>query len=340
MPSHRWMGLGTAEMSESQAQGWADVDGVAEADLAVMFTQVVCVTCDIPFVDAIDECPGPDQDRGSLPHRWISLMTVPMTDDEAASWAEPDTDLRLAIRPRSTNLYCALCGQAHDHADGRCPERWFWVKGSGYDRPREEATTVDQWNTVLADLFPRGIELQITARGSREGPSLSFRVPGFIVADVRDGIPHVRVWPLGPEEPIALRPESIEAVFGEGVLDEDDRNHYVIRAHRGPGEAVACLVHFQMESMWHPGAPDGVFWRASTGSVVSCLLPDFKMGDGSRSAPEWLLSRQGEADEIRSLFVSLGERGGGVDRWEMYDLVDTDPARFLEGLRALHERRA
>ena len=60
-------------------------------------------------------------------HRWVSMMTIAMTAEEASTWADPEPIEDLDVRPRSTNLLCALCGQPYEQADAARPERAFWL---------------------------------------------------------------------------------------------------------------------------------------------------------------------------------------------------------------------
>ena len=125
MKDHRWVALGTSEFTEDQAAEWATLDGATDASLALNIAEVVCLICDARYLDTVGDCPGStgQSDR----HHWISLMTVPMTDAEAARWADPEPTEGLEVRPRSTNLLCALCGQLYEQADAACPERVFWL---------------------------------------------------------------------------------------------------------------------------------------------------------------------------------------------------------------------
>src|ERR1041385_8275754 len=84
---HRWIGLGTAEFTQEQATRWANVEGSTDENLPITLSQVVCLRCDVAYLDSADDCPGP----GVQPerHRWISLMTLAMTSDDAARWADP-----------------------------------------------------------------------------------------------------------------------------------------------------------------------------------------------------------------------------------------------------------
>ena len=124
---HRWIGLGTAEFTQEQATRWANVEGSADENLAITMSQVVCLRCDVAYLDSADDCHG----AGAKPdsHRWISLMTLAMTSDDAARWADPTENMTTDLRPHSTNLLCSLCGQAYDQASSACPERVFWSIG-------------------------------------------------------------------------------------------------------------------------------------------------------------------------------------------------------------------
>jgi hypothetical protein len=129
MREHRWVGLGTAGFTEEQASEWSTLDGAADAPLALNVAEVVCLICDAAYLDAIDECPGPmvQPER----HRWVSMMTLAMTVEEARRWSDPESVEAPDVRPRSTNLLCALCGQPYDQSQPTCPERAFWLLGEG-----------------------------------------------------------------------------------------------------------------------------------------------------------------------------------------------------------------
>lgn len=125
MKEHRWAGLGTAEFTEGQASEWGTLDGATDVPLALNIAQVVCLICDAPYLDAGEACPG-SMDQPAR-HRWVSLMTLAMTAVDAHRWSDPDPIEGFDIRPRSTNLLCALCGQTYEQADAACPERAFWL---------------------------------------------------------------------------------------------------------------------------------------------------------------------------------------------------------------------
>jgi hypothetical protein len=125
MKEHRWAGLGTAEFTEGQASEWETLDGAADAPLTLNIAQVVCLICDVPYLDASEACPGPIDQRAN--HRWVSLMTLAMSEEEARQWADPAAIDGLDARPRSTNLLCVLCGQLYQQAEDACPERAFWL---------------------------------------------------------------------------------------------------------------------------------------------------------------------------------------------------------------------
>jgi hypothetical protein len=122
---HRWMGLGTARMSDGQAEGWSGLSGVADDPLEMHLPRVVCVVCDAAYGETAEECLGP-QPGAHASHLWHVLLTIAMTDEEAETWADPDAgDLGLG-RPRSVNVVCVLCGQPFEGADETCEERAFW----------------------------------------------------------------------------------------------------------------------------------------------------------------------------------------------------------------------
>jgi len=103
---------------------WSTLDGATDARLALHVAQVVCLTCDGTYFEAADTCPGPAPHPAR--HRWVSLMTLAMTSDDAWRWGNPDAVEGYDARPRSTNLLCSLCGQLYEQADETCPERAFW----------------------------------------------------------------------------------------------------------------------------------------------------------------------------------------------------------------------
>lgn len=127
MRAHRWVGLGTAEFTAEQASEWATLDGVTDAPLTLNVAQVVCLICDSRFLDTGEACPGPGSQQNR--HRWVSLMTLAMTTEDAERWADPEQVVESGIRPRSTNLLCVLCGQPYEQAEAACPERTFWLAG-------------------------------------------------------------------------------------------------------------------------------------------------------------------------------------------------------------------
>ena len=85
MAIHHWTGIGTAELSEEQADRWQGLDGVAETPLALQILQVACLVCGASFLDAGAECaPATEPEERRAAHRWVSLMTLTMTTEEAA----------------------------------------------------------------------------------------------------------------------------------------------------------------------------------------------------------------------------------------------------------------
>ncbi len=82
---HKWIGLGTAEFSQDQALEWATLEGTTAAPLLLHVTRVVCAICDQGFMEAVAGCPGMQNPPG---HHWVSLMTLAMTQEDAARWAD------------------------------------------------------------------------------------------------------------------------------------------------------------------------------------------------------------------------------------------------------------
>jgi hypothetical protein len=135
MREHRWFGLGTAQMTEGQATEWSNLDGATLTPLTMNVSEVACLICDASYLDAGEDCPGPPPDQAAPRHRWLSLMTMPMTVEEARDWADPEAGANASLLPRSTNLVCVLCGQPYEQAGETCPERRFWLAGG--DEPLE-----------------------------------------------------------------------------------------------------------------------------------------------------------------------------------------------------------
>lgn len=126
MKEHHWTALAAAEMSQEEAEEWSGLEGFVQTPLAIRMLSVVCVRCDEPVENAPATCPGrPAADR-PLPHRWVSLLTVEASTEEAHAWAS-EGGFEPTVFPRSTSLTCVLCGQVFDRAKESCPERALWV---------------------------------------------------------------------------------------------------------------------------------------------------------------------------------------------------------------------
>lgn len=115
-------------MTTAQARQWAGLTGtgVAEAPLEVMFSSMVCVVCGESYETALPECLGSLETEPETAHLWQAFLTAPATDDEAATWADPDGDFDGGL-PQAIAVMCVLCGQSADSAEEGCPERAFWV---------------------------------------------------------------------------------------------------------------------------------------------------------------------------------------------------------------------
>ena len=128
------MTLGASAMTNDQAKEWAGLEGptTVSEGLDVMFSAVVCVVCKENYGEALPQCLGPPSDALPNDHFWQAFFTHPVTDDEAATWADPDGELKLG-RPESIAVLCMLCGQSADLADEECSVRAFWTTGSTID---------------------------------------------------------------------------------------------------------------------------------------------------------------------------------------------------------------
>ena len=131
MAQHRWMGLGSAAMTAEQAQQWEVVDGAVDESLALEMSRVVCVLCGEGFPAPTDACAPLEVGEVLQGHQWVSLMTMPLTDQEAKHWADPEDEFQLDIRPRSTNVVCVLCGEPYEGATEVCSEWRFWQLDDG-----------------------------------------------------------------------------------------------------------------------------------------------------------------------------------------------------------------
>lgn len=142
---HRWMTLGTSGMTEEQAKGWAGVagtgPGIRDEPLDVFFSAVVCVVCQENYGEALPGCLGPPSDDQPNEHFWQAFFTHPVSEDQAAAWADPDGDMALGL-PESIAVLCVLCGQDADTADAECAVRTFWTKDSEIDLDPSDFTGV------------------------------------------------------------------------------------------------------------------------------------------------------------------------------------------------------
>lgn len=130
---HRWVTLGTSGMTDDQAKGWAGVagpgPGIREEPLDVLFSAVICVVCKEMYGEALPECLGSPPDEDPNEHLWQAFFTHPVTEDQAAAWADPEGTMNLGL-PQSIAVLCMLCGQGADTADHECKERSLWTEES------------------------------------------------------------------------------------------------------------------------------------------------------------------------------------------------------------------
>lgn len=127
-------------MTEAQAQGWTNAPGQAvETPLTVNVEDVRCATCGEAIAGAPSECPGFEGPGAFPPHRWLSLMSMEMSDAEAAAWLTNPEAEALAL-PQALTVVCQFCGVSVEDADAACPERGASDPTSprSSDRPREE----------------------------------------------------------------------------------------------------------------------------------------------------------------------------------------------------------
>jgi len=129
---HEWIGLGYADMTQSQADEWVTVSGNhADTPLALFIRTIVCMRCDQPYGEATESCPrmgvvepdtsADDADPRTL-HHWTTMMTIEMSEEEAEGWRTSE-GIELQMSPHSVGLLCALCGQPFEQASPACPER-------------------------------------------------------------------------------------------------------------------------------------------------------------------------------------------------------------------------
>jgi hypothetical protein len=138
MAQHRWLALGSADMSPKQAVGWHGAQGIEQMPLSVAYSAVICVVCDQPAEEAEATCPGPAPSRGETEHRWIALMALQLTGEEAAAWVTSE-ELPDQL-PQATNVVCLYCGQAFEAADELCSERSLWTLEDGDSKAPSEAS--------------------------------------------------------------------------------------------------------------------------------------------------------------------------------------------------------
>lgn len=130
-------------MSTQQAKEWAGLSqkapsgpGIASTGLDILFSSVLCAVCLEELGDALPECTGPSDDSRNE-HLWQAFFTAPVTDDDAASWADPEGAFDVSI-PQSINVICVLCGTSADDSSSECKERSLWTKESAIDLQPED----------------------------------------------------------------------------------------------------------------------------------------------------------------------------------------------------------
>ena len=137
---HHWVGLGTALMDDTQAATWNEAEGAGYvSDLFELnLPWLVCMRCDGSAGQIGSSCPGapPTAEGSQYPHRWLAVMSLELTEDEASSLADPYAPLEPLVLPAVTNVVCGLCGVPVSSVDPECPERAFWLKGGRAPRHR------------------------------------------------------------------------------------------------------------------------------------------------------------------------------------------------------------
>ena len=108
-----WVGLGTALMDNAQAATWNQAQGAGYVSelFELNLPWVTCMRCDADASEIGSACPGapPTAEVGSpYPHRWLAVMSLELTEDEASSLADPDAPLEPLVMPMVTNVVCAV----------------------------------------------------------------------------------------------------------------------------------------------------------------------------------------------------------------------------------------
>lgn len=107
---HRWTGIGFAPYRQEDVdEVLALTTGAASNEtLELHIRNVVCLSCDLEFGEAPEECTPPLEFAA---HRWVAMTRLPMTNEEVRAWSESEDPTPFQDMPIVHGIMCALCGR-------------------------------------------------------------------------------------------------------------------------------------------------------------------------------------------------------------------------------------
>lgn len=126
-PQHVWVAHGLADIPVLERSDADAVDGVETfvGSAPLTIDGVICAACDQPVDAAEWVCPGPS--AAMTAHRWMTFLSLRMSEVEVYRWATQDADWRPERTPRALTTLCVLCGQSESTAEAECPKRKYWA---------------------------------------------------------------------------------------------------------------------------------------------------------------------------------------------------------------------
>lgn len=106
---HRWTGMGFAPYTQRDVDDLLELTTSAASNetLNLLIQSVVCLSCDLQFEDAPEDCSPPPEFAA---HRWVAMTRVPMTVEEVRAWSASEDPTPFQDMPIVHGVMCALCG--------------------------------------------------------------------------------------------------------------------------------------------------------------------------------------------------------------------------------------
>lgn len=127
-PEHTWVAYGLTDVEEV---GFVDdelPDEVTTCRMpaAIGLSSIACAVCGAAAWDAEPACPGLPEDLAKS-HRWVTLTTLGMDEQEAYAWARSRGEEVPMRTPKYIATICCYCGDREEDAAEECIKRQVWA---------------------------------------------------------------------------------------------------------------------------------------------------------------------------------------------------------------------